>query len=137
MWTPGIAQDRICTKDYNLGKPNDKATEDYIVRSIKLTTIEYHSNILILLIIIPIGENVLLYVCVRVRACVTACVCSIHYFFFSDKSKILTRFAKTRNSTELQATAIFIIAIILQLLVVLFLIQLTWHANILCGKSLR
>lgn len=23
--------DRICTNDYNLGKPNDSATEDYIV----------------------------------------------------------------------------------------------------------
>ncbi|KAJ8729799.1 hypothetical protein PYW07_016837 [Mythimna separata] len=30
LWPPGLALDRVCTKDYNLGKPNDKA-EDYIV----------------------------------------------------------------------------------------------------------
>nr|CAZ65619.1 cytochrome P450 [Cnaphalocrocis medinalis] len=32
LWPPGIAMDRICVKDYNLGKPNDKATSDYIIR---------------------------------------------------------------------------------------------------------
>uniref|UniRef100_A0A0K8TUK8 unspecific monooxygenase n=1 Tax=Epiphyas postvittana TaxID=65032 RepID=A0A0K8TUK8_EPIPO len=32
LWTPGGALDRVCTKEYNLGKPNDKATEDYIIR---------------------------------------------------------------------------------------------------------
>ncbi|XP_052740407.1 uncharacterized protein LOC112053802 [Bicyclus anynana] len=32
MWPPGVALDRICVKDYNLGKPNDKATKDYTIR---------------------------------------------------------------------------------------------------------
>ncbi|NP_001341723.1 cytochrome P450 CYP9A17v2 [Helicoverpa armigera] len=32
LWPPGAALDRICTKDYNLGKPNDKAKHDFIVR---------------------------------------------------------------------------------------------------------
>nr|QLI62194.1 cytochrome P450 45 [Streltzoviella insularis] len=32
LWTPGLALDRYCNKDYNLGKPNDKATEDFIIR---------------------------------------------------------------------------------------------------------
>ncbi|XP_026324886.1 cytochrome P450 9e2-like [Hyposmocoma kahamanoa] len=32
LWPPAIATDRYCTKDYNLGKHNDKATEDYIMR---------------------------------------------------------------------------------------------------------
>ncbi|KOB74839.1 Cytochrome P450, partial [Operophtera brumata] len=31
-WPAAIALDRICTKDYNCGKPNDKATEDFIIR---------------------------------------------------------------------------------------------------------
>ncbi|XP_049869418.1 uncharacterized protein LOC126369166 [Pectinophora gossypiella] len=31
LWTPAVMMDRICTKDCNLGKPNDKATEDYII----------------------------------------------------------------------------------------------------------
>ncbi|KAL0841633.1 hypothetical protein ABMA28_015288 [Loxostege sticticalis] len=31
-WTPGFMIDRLCIKDYNLGKPNNEATEDYIVR---------------------------------------------------------------------------------------------------------
>ncbi|XP_026331052.1 cytochrome P450 9e2-like, partial [Hyposmocoma kahamanoa] len=30
LWTPGFVLDRFCTKDYNMGKPNAKATEDYI-----------------------------------------------------------------------------------------------------------
>ncbi|XP_075973977.1 cytochrome P450 9e2-like [Anticarsia gemmatalis] len=32
MWPPGMILDRICTKDYNLGKPNEKVTEDFIIR---------------------------------------------------------------------------------------------------------
>ncbi|XP_026318081.1 cytochrome P450 9e2-like [Hyposmocoma kahamanoa] len=32
LYPPGTFIDRYCNKDYNLGKPNDKATEDYIVR---------------------------------------------------------------------------------------------------------
>ncbi|KAJ8728458.1 hypothetical protein PYW08_016843 [Mythimna loreyi] len=32
LWPPGIALDRVCTKDYNLGKPNENAEEDFIVR---------------------------------------------------------------------------------------------------------
>ncbi|KAG6461830.1 hypothetical protein O3G_MSEX012870 [Manduca sexta] len=32
LWSPGIALDRICIKDYNIGKPNDKAEKDFIVR---------------------------------------------------------------------------------------------------------
>ncbi|KAJ2939820.1 hypothetical protein O0L34_g18014 [Tuta absoluta] len=32
MWPPASAIDRLCIKDYNLGKPNDTATEDYIMR---------------------------------------------------------------------------------------------------------
>lgn len=31
LWPPAIAMDRICLKDYNAGKPNSKATEDFIV----------------------------------------------------------------------------------------------------------
>lgn len=32
LWPPAIATDRICNKDYNLGKANNKSTEDYIIR---------------------------------------------------------------------------------------------------------
>nr|BAM73826.1 cytochrome P450 [Bombyx mori] len=32
LWPPVIALDRICVKDYNLGKPNDKSKEDFIIR---------------------------------------------------------------------------------------------------------
>ncbi|XP_034830601.1 cytochrome P450 9e2-like [Maniola hyperantus] len=32
LWPPAMALDRICVKDYNLGKPNSKATKDYIIR---------------------------------------------------------------------------------------------------------
>ncbi|MBN4836322.1 cytochrome P450, partial [Enterobacter hormaechei] len=32
LWPPGIALDRQCTKDYNLGKPNKNAEKDFIVR---------------------------------------------------------------------------------------------------------
>ncbi|KAJ8728452.1 hypothetical protein PYW08_016837 [Mythimna loreyi] len=32
LWPPGFNLDRICTKDYNLGKPNEKAEKDFIIR---------------------------------------------------------------------------------------------------------
>ncbi|XP_026324948.1 uncharacterized protein LOC113233928 [Hyposmocoma kahamanoa] len=32
LWPAVVGLDRHCTKDYNLGKPNDTATEDYIIR---------------------------------------------------------------------------------------------------------
>ncbi|CAH1645259.1 unnamed protein product [Spodoptera littoralis] len=32
LWPPGIVLDRICTKDYNMGKPNPQAEKDYILR---------------------------------------------------------------------------------------------------------
>ncbi|XP_073945642.1 cytochrome P450 9e2-like [Choristoneura fumiferana] len=32
LWPPAVASDRLCNKDYNLGKPNAKATEDYIMK---------------------------------------------------------------------------------------------------------
>ncbi|CAH1645261.1 unnamed protein product [Spodoptera littoralis] len=32
FWPPALALDRLCTKDYNVGKPNAKAEKDYIVR---------------------------------------------------------------------------------------------------------
>lgn len=39
LWPPALALDRICVKDYNLGKPNSKATEDYIIRKGELVSI--------------------------------------------------------------------------------------------------
>nr|AAR37015.1 cytochrome P450 [Helicoverpa armigera] len=32
LWPPAVGLDRECSKDYNLGKPNDKAEKDYILR---------------------------------------------------------------------------------------------------------
>ncbi|XP_045497418.1 cytochrome P450 9e2-like [Colias croceus] len=32
LWPPVASLDRICTKDYNLGKANKEATKDYIIR---------------------------------------------------------------------------------------------------------
>ncbi|KAM3960575.1 cytochrome P450 9e2-like [Aphomia sociella] len=32
LWPPGLALDRMCIKDYNLGRPNSTATKDYIIR---------------------------------------------------------------------------------------------------------
>ncbi|XP_064071914.1 uncharacterized protein LOC113394864 [Vanessa tameamea] len=32
LWPPAVALDRICTKDYNMGKPNDNAEKDFIMR---------------------------------------------------------------------------------------------------------
>lgn len=31
LWPPNLALERICTKDYNLGKPNSNAEKDFIV----------------------------------------------------------------------------------------------------------
>ncbi|XP_050345938.1 cytochrome P450 9e2-like isoform X2 [Nymphalis io] len=39
LWPPGYALDRICVKDYNMGKPNSDATEDFIVRKGELIAI--------------------------------------------------------------------------------------------------
>ncbi|CAG5032367.1 unnamed protein product [Parnassius apollo] len=39
LWPPGVALDRLCTKDYNLGKPNKQATQDFIVRKGESATI--------------------------------------------------------------------------------------------------
>ncbi|XP_073945699.1 cytochrome P450 9e2-like [Choristoneura fumiferana] len=47
LWTPGGFMDRICTKDYNLGKPNDSASEDYIIRKgegIKIPIWSFHRD---------------------------------------------------------------------------------------------
>ncbi|XP_047994965.1 cytochrome P450 9e2-like [Leguminivora glycinivorella] len=32
LWPPAVATDRVCTKDYNLGRPNDKSTQDFILK---------------------------------------------------------------------------------------------------------
>ncbi|XP_022830610.1 cytochrome P450 9e2-like [Spodoptera litura] len=32
LWPPAVTLDRICTKDYNMGKPNPKAEKDVILR---------------------------------------------------------------------------------------------------------
>ncbi|RVE40362.1 hypothetical protein evm_014988 [Chilo suppressalis] len=32
LWPSAIAMDRVCSKDYNLGKPNNKCEKDYIIR---------------------------------------------------------------------------------------------------------
>ncbi|XP_063381049.1 cytochrome P450 9e2-like [Cydia fagiglandana] len=32
LWPPAIATDRVCTKDYNLGRPNNTATQDFILK---------------------------------------------------------------------------------------------------------
>ncbi|CAG9785905.1 unnamed protein product [Diatraea saccharalis] len=32
LWSPGVALDRICNKDYNIGKANEKCDKDYIIR---------------------------------------------------------------------------------------------------------
>ncbi|KAM3966422.1 cytochrome P450 9e2-like [Aphomia sociella] len=47
LWPPALALDRICVKDYNLGKPNSKATEDYIIRKgegIGIPTFAFHRD---------------------------------------------------------------------------------------------
>nr|BBE49548.1 cytochrome P450 monooxygenase [Adoxophyes honmai] len=32
LWPPAVATDRVCNKEYNLGRPNDKAAKDYIMK---------------------------------------------------------------------------------------------------------
>nr|ATP15900.1 cytochrome P450 [Spodoptera exigua] len=32
LWPPAVTLDRICTKDYNMGKPNPKSEKDFILR---------------------------------------------------------------------------------------------------------
>ncbi|XP_026752035.2 cytochrome P450 9e2-like isoform X2 [Galleria mellonella] len=32
LWPPAVGLDRLCIKDYNLGRPNSEATEDFIIR---------------------------------------------------------------------------------------------------------
>ncbi|XP_041978536.1 uncharacterized protein LOC121732648 [Aricia agestis] len=32
LWPPALLTDRVCAKDYNLGRANDKASKDYIIR---------------------------------------------------------------------------------------------------------
>lgn len=32
IWPPAMALDRICSNDYNIGKPNENAAQDYIVK---------------------------------------------------------------------------------------------------------
>ncbi|CAH0723083.1 unnamed protein product, partial [Brenthis ino] len=32
LWPPGLVLDRLCVKDYNLGKPSSESTKDYIIR---------------------------------------------------------------------------------------------------------
>ncbi|XP_039754300.1 uncharacterized protein LOC120629425 [Pararge aegeria] len=47
MWPPGLALDRLCVKDYNLGRPNDKSTTDYIIRKGEVVSIPvwcFHHN---------------------------------------------------------------------------------------------
>ncbi|KAJ8729802.1 hypothetical protein PYW07_016840 [Mythimna separata] len=47
LWPPGIGLDRICTKDYNLGRPNDKAEKDFIIRKgtgVMIPAIAFHRD---------------------------------------------------------------------------------------------
>lgn len=32
LWPPAFLADRLCTKDYNMGRPNDKSTKDFILK---------------------------------------------------------------------------------------------------------
>ncbi|KAH9645248.1 hypothetical protein HF086_012126 [Spodoptera exigua] len=36
LWPPAVTLDRICTKDYNMGKPNPKSEKDFIIMMILL-----------------------------------------------------------------------------------------------------
>ncbi|XP_013146830.1 PREDICTED: cytochrome P450 9e2-like [Papilio polytes] len=38
-WPPAISLDRLCMNDYNLGKPNKTAAQDYIIRKGEIVTI--------------------------------------------------------------------------------------------------
>ncbi|CAB3239054.1 unnamed protein product [Arctia plantaginis] len=47
MWPPGIALDRQCTKDYNLGRPNKNADKDFIIRKgtgVGIPAIAFHRD---------------------------------------------------------------------------------------------
>ncbi|CAH0723078.1 unnamed protein product, partial [Brenthis ino] len=47
LWSPALALDRMCVKDYNVGKPNDKATQDYIIRkgeSVSIPVWSFHRD---------------------------------------------------------------------------------------------
>ncbi|XP_075973978.1 cytochrome P450 9e2-like [Anticarsia gemmatalis] len=47
LWPPAIGMDRLCIKDYNMGKPNSKSEEDYIIRKGEACTIPtwaFHHN---------------------------------------------------------------------------------------------
>ncbi|KAJ8728450.1 hypothetical protein PYW08_016835 [Mythimna loreyi] len=47
LWPPAIATDRICNKDYNLGKPNESAEKDFILRkgaAIMIPTFAIHRD---------------------------------------------------------------------------------------------
>ncbi|XP_050345946.1 cytochrome P450 9e2-like [Nymphalis io] len=39
LWPPVLALDRICVKDYNMGKPNPSATKDYFMRKGEILSI--------------------------------------------------------------------------------------------------
>ncbi|XP_046959649.1 uncharacterized protein LOC124529784 [Vanessa cardui] len=39
LWPPMLALDRVCVKDYNMGKPNPSAIKDYIMRKGEILTI--------------------------------------------------------------------------------------------------
>ncbi|XP_063618696.1 probable cytochrome P450 9f2 [Cydia splendana] len=46
-WPGSISQTRVCVKDYNLGKPNDKATKDVILRkgeAVQIPMWAYHRD---------------------------------------------------------------------------------------------
>ncbi|KAJ8728451.1 hypothetical protein PYW08_016836 [Mythimna loreyi] len=47
LWPPALASDRICSKDYNLGKPNATAEKDFILRkgvTIMIPTVAIHRD---------------------------------------------------------------------------------------------
>ncbi|CAB3261624.1 unnamed protein product [Arctia plantaginis] len=47
LWPPGIALDRQCTKDYNLGRPNKNADKDFIIRKgtgVQIPAIAFHRD---------------------------------------------------------------------------------------------
>uniref|UniRef100_A0A2A4JDS0 unspecific monooxygenase n=1 Tax=Heliothis virescens TaxID=7102 RepID=A0A2A4JDS0_HELVI len=46
-WTPAVVLDRMCNKDYNLGKPNEKAEKDFILRKgcgIQIPAFAFHHD---------------------------------------------------------------------------------------------
>nr|QEL53083.1 cytochrome P450 CYP9A101 [Mythimna separata] len=47
LWPPAIASDRVCNRDYNLGKPNETAEKDFILRkgaAIMIPTFAIHRD---------------------------------------------------------------------------------------------